>query len=276
MPTASESGTGSAGAPMGSVLKALRVLEAVAEQQPAGLSQLTRQLSLPKSTVQRCLATLAQAGWLRADPSGRWEVTGRAFSVGARGANAHNLRDLAMPTLTKLQEQTGETIHLMLPDGDQMVLIERLDSPHHLRPMHALGMRTPLHAAANGKAYLAALPEAQIRRYLAQHLAPVTEHTLTRPEQLRKELTRIRTRGYGVADEELNEGIIAIAATIGIPGRVPIASLSISAPKTRVTRSMIEPFGRLVQQAAAAITAQLFPADAVVSETGFNPASPST
>ncbi|MEU4227767.1 IclR family transcriptional regulator [Nonomuraea sp. NPDC026600] len=239
---------------MQSVLNALRVLEQVSAHQPAGLSDLTRRLGLPKSTVQRCLLTLAEAGWIRADAAGRWELTSHAFSVGARAVDAGNLRTLAMPALNDLQATTGETIHLMVPDGDRMVLIERIDSHHQLRTVYALGSRSPMHASANGKAYLATLPDDQLARYLAQDLVAATRHSLTDSAGLRHDLRVVRERGYAVADEELAVGIIAVAAPIGPPGQVAMATLSISAPKVRLTDDLAEPYGHLVRDAAARIT----------------------
>ncbi|MFF4356743.1 IclR family transcriptional regulator [Streptomyces sp. NPDC001604] len=242
---------------MQSVLNALRVLEEVADRQPAGLSGLARGLGMPKSTVQRCLLTLEEAGWARVDSAGQWEVTSRAFSVGAKVANSAHLRDLAVPVLNELQAATGETVHLMIPDGYEMVLVERIDSAHQLRTVHPLGGRTALHCGANGKSYLATFSDDDLDQYLGRPLAAATPRTLTDPERLREELERIRDNGYATADEELAEGAVAIAAVIRHPGRTPVATLSISAPKARVGAELFEPYGHLVREAAQKIAAQL-------------------
>jgi IclR family acetate operon transcriptional repressor len=242
------------------VLNALRVLEEVSARQPAGLSDLARRLGLPKSTVQRCLLTLAKAGWIRADRvTGQWELTGRAFSVGAQAANTRNLREIALPVLNDLQSATGETIHLMVPDGAEMVLIERLDSAHQLRTFNALGSRAPLHTSANGKAYLADLPVAEVDAYLSEHLTAATEYTLTDPAALSADLQTIRERGYATADQELAEGIIAVGAAIRPIHGPPVASLSISAPKVRVTHDLIAPYGHRAREAADRIAKHLPP-----------------
>jgi len=243
---------------MNSVKTALRVLEAVAAHQPAGLSDLTRRLGLPKSTVQRCLATLHEAGWIR--PGGheltRWVLTGRAFSVGSQVANTRNLREVALPALSALQAHTLETIHLMVPDGTEMVLIERLDSAYELRTFKPLGSRAPLHATSNGKSVLAYLPPEEAEEYLAAHLKPVTSHTLTDPATLRRQLAEIRARGYAINEEELHDGVTSIGTAIVADGR-PVASLSISGPSTRITPDTYEDYGTRATAAAHQIALAL-------------------
>ncbi|HEY3685753.1 MAG TPA: IclR family transcriptional regulator [Streptosporangiaceae bacterium] len=243
---------------MNSVKTALRVLEAVAAHQPAGLSDLTRRLGLPKSTVQRCLATLHDAGWIR--PGGheltRWVVTGRAFSVGSQVANTRNLREVALPALSDLQAATLETIHLMVPDDAEMVLIERLDSAHELRTFKPLGSRAPLHATSNGKAVLAHLPAEEAGAYLSAHLEPVTAHTVTDPAALRGQLATVRRRGYAINEGELHDGVTSIGAAIVSDGR-PVASLSISAPSSRLTPGKYTDYGARVVAAAQQIATAL-------------------
>jgi IclR family acetate operon transcriptional repressor len=230
---------------MNSVLTALRVFEEVAAQQPAGLSELARRLDVPKSTVQRCLKTLAEAGWVRNAPGNpsQWVITGRAFSIGSVLASGPRLREVALPILNELQAETQETIHLAVPDGNELVLIERLDSPHQLRAFLPLGTRLPLHAASNGKAFLASLDDAVIETLLRDGLSQVTDHTLTDPDALRREIATIRERGYAVTDQELHDGITAIAVALHVRGGHAVASFSISGPSSRLTPDLYEDYG---------------------------------
>ncbi|RJO73680.1 IclR family transcriptional regulator [Nocardia panacis] len=220
---------------MNSVLTTLRIFEEVAGNQPAGLSDLARRLNIPKSTVQRSLKTLQQAGWVRSTADGHWEITGLAFRLGSTVAARHNLRDIALPELSALQAATGETVHLAVPDGAELVLIERLDSSHQLRAFLPLGTRLPLHAAATGKAYLATLPDARIADHLARTPAQTTAHTITDTEKLWDEIHLIRERGYATTVDGLHEGISAVAVALrGSPGPAR-ACFSISGPSSRLT-----------------------------------------
>lgn len=227
-----------------SVLTALRVFEAVAESQPVGLSDLARHLDVPKSTVQRCLKTLQQAGWVRLSrEGGRWSITGRAFTIGSAIAAGDHLREVALPELSALQATVGETIHLAVPDGNELVLVERLDSPHQLRAFLALGTRLPLHAAATGKAYLACLPDEQITAYLNTAPMKVTERTETDPTRLWNEIRLTRRRGYACTEQELHEGISAVAVAIRDRTGTARACFSISGPSARLTPDLFEDYG---------------------------------
>ncbi|GAA4537311.1 IclR family transcriptional regulator [Amycolatopsis samaneae] len=240
---------------MNSVLTALRVFEAVAAAQPAGLSELARRLEVPKSTVQRCLKTLAEAGWVRPAPGdgGRWVITGKAFSIGSAVSSGPRLREIALPILSRLQAETRETIHLTVPDGGEMVLIERLDSPHQLRAFLQLGTRLPLHAASNGKAYLASLDDEAVESFLDSELRQVSGHTVTDPGALRREVEEIRRRGYAVTNEELHEGIAAVAVAIRTAGGETCGCFSVSGPTTRLTPDLYASYGEKALSAKAEI-----------------------
>lgn len=240
---------------MNSVLTALRVFEEVALAQPIGLSELSKRLDVPKSTVQRCLRTLADAGWLRTAPAnpGQWVITGRAFSLGSAMSSGDELRRVALPELGRLQSETGETVHLAVPDGNELVLIERLDSAHQLRAFLALGTRLPLHAASTGKAYLASLPDDRIEEFLSDGLVSVTDHTVTDPDTLRREIADIRARGYAVTEQGLHEGIAAVAVALrGRSGAVR-GCFSISGPASRLTPDLYTPYGTKALAARDAI-----------------------
>ncbi|MFE0147419.1 IclR family transcriptional regulator [Nonomuraea sp. NPDC059007] len=235
---------------MQNVVNALRALEEVAARQPIGVGELSRALGLPKSTVQRSLRTLHEAGWIR--PAGgevtRWLVTTKALQVGRRAELG--LRDVALPVMEELRQRTGETVHLMVPEGDAVVLIERLETDKPLRIVLPLGIRLPLHASANGKAVLAhlsgELPE----------LESYTPATITDPAVLREELAAIRAQGWAGNRGEWRSDIAAVAAAVlGADG--PVATLSVSCPATRMTDELRPEYGKLVTEAAARIAAAL-------------------
>jgi IclR family acetate operon transcriptional repressor len=241
---------------MRSVKTALQVLEAVSRLQPVGLSELARAMGLPKTTVFRSLATLAEAGWLETDGT-QWLVSARAFVVGSTVGDRGGLRSCALPVMNALAAEVRETIHLMIPDGREVVLIERIDSPHMVRAVAPLGARAPLHASSNGKSVLAYLPEGEAAEYLRSDIAAVTAHTTTDPGLLRAELDTIRARGYAVSVEELQDGVVAVAAAIRPGGGLPIGSLSISGPKVRMPAEIHAEYGEKVRQAAEKIAAKL-------------------
>ena len=244
---------------MESVKSALRLFELVAAQGEIGVSELARLTNQPKTTVQRGLRTLHEAGWLRPAGAGarrRWAVSTRLILLARSLDPSPRLKRSALASMQDLRDFTGETIHLMLRDGDEVVLIERLDSLKTLRTVRPLGARAPLHVAANGKAVLANLSPEDQARYLGGQLSRWTPRTLTDPDVLRRELNQVRACGYAYSDGELDLDVRAVAAAIVDAEGQPVGSLSISCPASRLEQAMVEPYGRRLAEAARAISAR--------------------
>lgn len=240
---------------MRSVKTAFQVLDAVADHQPVGLSELARRLRLPKATVQRSLAVLAEIGWIKPDGQDitRWVLSDRARILAQRVGDYARLRNAALPSLARLHTDTLETVHLAVPEDDEVVLIERIDSTHPVRAVRPIGSRLPLHASSNGKAILAHLPEEEIRAYLAHDLTAHARNTKTDPESLLVELKLIRERGYAVADEEAADGVASVAAGIRPEGRRAVAAMSISGPVSRIRPDIYQFYGAKVTAEAEAV-----------------------
>ena len=244
---------------MRSVRTALRVLEGVADHQPAGVGELSRTLGLPKSSVQRALQTLGAAGWIRPAPGQvtRWVLTSRARRVGRLAAEENSIREAALGAMEHLRAETGETVHLMVPDGPRAVLIERLETSNPVRIVLALGSSAPLHGSSNGKAILARLPTDEAEAILNGELPRYTDNTIVDREQLAAELAEIRRRGYATNNGEWRADIAAVAAAIVGPDGRPVASLSVSTPISRMPPDLPSRYGALVSAAARQVSAAL-------------------
>jgi len=245
---------------MDSVKTALEVLEQVGAGGEVGVSELARAVGAPKSTIQRDLVTLHEAGWIRPVGLGgrrRWTLSSKVLALARRFQPALRLREHALPVMEELRDLTRETIHLTLREGGRVVLIERLDSPQTLRTVRQLGATTPLHAASNGKAVLAWLSPAERAAYLARPLPAFTPRTLTDPAALERDLEAIRARGYSLSAGELDLDVRAVAAAIRLASGEPIAALSISCPALRFPDEKTSQYGDWVRQAAARISAAL-------------------
>jgi DNA-binding IclR family transcriptional regulator len=241
---------------MRSVRTALRVLECVADQQPAGVGEVSRTLGLPKSSVQRALVTLGAAGWIRpaAGEVTRWVLTSRARRVGRLAAEGSSIREAALGEMERLRAETAETVHLMVPDGPRAVLIERLETANPVRVVLPLGSSAPLHGSANGKAILAKLPTSEVPQVLNGELPRYTDSTVVDWQQLEAELAEIRRRGYATNNGEWRADIAAVAAAIVGPDGRPVASLSISTPISRMPPDLAGRYGALVSAAARQVS----------------------
>jgi IclR family acetate operon transcriptional repressor len=249
----------SAATPAGTqtLIRGLRVLEAMAEQpDPIGVGELSRLIDLPKSTVQRLLRTLDQEGWaqMTANPVTRWRLSPRLLALARRGAPSRTLREAASPHIIALGERTGETIHLAVPDRDvRLVLIDRVDSVHPVRTFNAIGASTALHTSASGKAFLSMLPDETIEKILSRPLEKVMPNTSVDPRHLMHQILEARERGYAVNISENRANVCAIGAAIADSSSRPVAAVAISMPDMRFEPSRVAEWGGWVRETARAI-----------------------
>jgi IclR family acetate operon transcriptional repressor len=242
---------------MKSVTRSLRILEAVAQHQPVTVGELTKLFGLPKSTVQRTLVTLAEAGWLRANrkDTTRWEIGARVLAVRPAALQGSSLFAAAREPMVRLRDTVNETIHLSVPDALQcMVVVDRVDCSHAVRTFHTVGDTSPLHATATGRAVLAHLPKQDVEELITLGLERYSDATPTDPDELRAELDRIRTDGYAVNRNQYRPDVCAIAAPVLDEEGTPLATVAISMPDSRYDADRLPEWGRLVADAAAEIT----------------------
>jgi len=246
---------------MKSVIRSLRILEAVAQHQPVTVGELTKIFGLPKSTVQRTLVTLNEAGWLRASrgDTTRWEVGARVLAVRPAAHQGSSLFAAAREPMCRLRDAVDETIHLSVPDGLRcMVMVDRVDCTQAVRTYHQVGDTSPMHATATGHAVLALLPADEIDEVITDGLDRYGDATITDPQELRAELERVRRDGYAVNRNQYLPDVCAIAAPIVAGSGAPVATVAISMPDSRYDPHEVDRWGRLVADTAAEISARRF------------------
>jgi IclR family pca regulon transcriptional regulator len=245
-----------------SLERGLAILSSFDPDRPLiGVSELSRDLELSRSTTHRYIATLAQLGYLQQDPdSKRYRLGPRVLDLGFSAINSMDLREIAAPHLRQLSDETGYTVNLAILDGTDVVYIERCRTA---RPgqrdidlnLH-VGARLPAYCTALGKAILAFVPEQQLARIISEiDFAPRGPNTLTDPKAFRAELDKIRVSGIAVNDEELAYGLRSIAAPIHSQSGEVVAALNLAVHRTMVTMDeLIERFGPAVTRAARDIS----------------------
>ncbi|MFD2416433.1 IclR family transcriptional regulator [Amycolatopsis pigmentata] len=243
---------------MNSVLSTLRVFEEVAMRQPIGVSELSRATRIPKSSVQRCLVTLQQAGWLRVvDPEhARWGVTMKALTLGLRGAGEQDLRDVAAPVVKRLASETDETVHLGLRDGEDYVIVAREDSTQVVRVFLDVGTRLPLRATSAGIAIMALLDPGEVDDLLRKELTEFAESPVPTSGELREEIARTAERGYAlnISSTWYRPHVASIGAAVTDPAGRPIAGLTLAMPEMRYDSSREKALAKLVVTAADEIS----------------------
>lgn len=240
--------------------RALNVLEEVASHGARGLSlaDCARLLGYSRATTYRILQALTERSFLRHDADLERYTLGVAnLRLGMEFLDSLDLRREALPILRELADSAQETVHLGVLEGNKIVYIEKVESPHAVRMVSRIGRTLPLHCSAIGKAILAAVSTEEVDALLPDTLERRTPATITTRAQLDTELASIRAIGYSVDDIENEEGIRCVGAAIADhEGRVA-AGLSISGPAHRVTLGRTPDFGIQARAAARRISEAL-------------------
>jgi IclR family transcriptional regulator, acetate operon repressor len=242
---------------MGSAVTALEALEALARQQPMGVSELARRLNISKPAAQRALRALADARWIQRSEQqpGRWVLTVKVLEIASEMGRELGLRDVAAPLMQELVDATGEATHLSVLDGHHVVTIDQVDTTQAVRIHWPIGSRSAAYAAASGKAILSALAEDLLPAHLPASLEPLTSQTITNLDDLSAELDQIRLCGYSVQRGEVRDDVASIAAPIAPRPAHPIAALSLFMPAHRFPSDGGAELGALVAKSAARISA---------------------
>jgi IclR family transcriptional regulator, acetate operon repressor len=232
------------------------LIEVARHRDPVSFTELTAASGLAKSTTSRLLMALERNGLVRRDVSGRFSPGEVFLSYAWRGGAEADLVSVAQPVLSQLGEQTGETVNLGVPRDGGVEQIAQVDSRYLIGGTNWVGLTVPLHCAALGKVLLAfgaaELPKGRLEQR--------TERTITSRSALAVELAAVRERGYAVTMEELEPGLVAVAAPVFVAGPAfagswgdgngaAVAALSVSGPASRLTG------GQLPTAAAACMAA---------------------
>ena len=241
------------------VARALRLLNELAAAGGEGLSltEAAKQVGGTKSTVLALLRTLMDYDYVNGYGRGPRYRLGPAVVHLAEGhRESLPWLDLARPVAQRLTERSGWTSRLASHIDGHPVFEDRVDAPGVIRFFTPLGRREMPHVSAAGKAILACLPEAEVRRIVAETGLPRrTRNTITDVEDLVRDLAVISKRGYALDDEEDDEGVFCIAAPFRSTDGSPLGAISITGLKADLPAWRVPDFGAMVLDAADEIAA---------------------
>ncbi len=240
------------------VQKVFHLLELLAEIQPAKPADLSRRLELSRSNIYRLLATLENLGYVTKDNKSHYLLSFKLFTLGNSVPSNNYLSEIASPYLARLASKSLETVNLAVMYEKEVLYINKVDSPHHLRLDKPIGKTDPLYCTALGKTLLSGLDDSEIHDFLQSvKLTPYTRNTILQPEKLFNSLRVIRSQGYAIDSEELMEGVNCVAAPIRDHYNKIIAAIGISGPSVRLTKRKIEQFIPSLIEASVSISKQL-------------------
>jgi IclR family acetate operon transcriptional repressor len=227
------------------------------QQEPAGasLARAAEVTKLPKSSAFRYLVTLEQRRYVERDPvTGDYRLGLALLPMQARQLDVLTRR--ARPYLDRLQADFGETTNLGLLDGNRVVYLDIVESPHAMRLVASKGHRDPLHSTALGKAIAAQLPVEQVRAILRTEGMPRhTDRTITTQREYLAQLDVVRERGYAIDDGENEVGARCVG--VAVPsGNLPLA-LSIAGPAARLTTERVPEIAERLRAVAGELAGEL-------------------
>lgn len=243
-----------------SLVKALNILEVLAEEEPPyTLTQLSRRLHLHISTVHRLLVNLVRHEFVEEDPvAGGYQLSFRVLRMGLRVLDRLDFRRVAQPLLRDLNLRTQETVHLAILQEGRAISIEKFGSPQPVGLDARLGSVMPLHATGVGKTLLAYQSDEVLNQVAqAPGLPRLTAHTLTTLPQLRRELERIREQGYAFDQEEAVEGLRCVAGPVFNHAGQIVAAFSVAGPATRLTPARLPEIAQMVRETSQEISRRL-------------------
>ena len=244
-----------------SIERAIDILEALSEEENSfQLKNLAKRVRLHKTTVHRILKTLMKRGYVEnIDNSGVYKLGLQVLKLSSSLLENIEVRREAKSLLEELRDKTGETVHLGILEGNEIVYIEKIEGTRPLHMASSVGKRVPLYCTALGKAILAYLDEKELNPLLENiKLEPKTPNTITSIEKLKEELIKIRALGYSIDNIENEEGIRCIGAPIFDHTGKVAAAISISGAAFYIPIKRIEKeLGPLIKTAAFEISKRL-------------------
>jgi DNA-binding IclR family transcriptional regulator len=222
------------------VANALRLLHVFRDEDEIGVADLARRLDLPKNNVFRLLATMVEHGFIeQCRVTGRYRLGLECHALGHGFTRARPLLERARPVLDKLLEQTGETVHLAVRDGFEVVHLKARVPAREIAIGVRTGRRAPMHCTALGKVLLGCSPERVWREFDEQvvrrgKLPQRTARSIDNPTKFFEHLRVVAGLGYALDVGELEEGLGCAAAPVHAGDGELVAALSVSAPLFRI------------------------------------------
>lgn len=257
-------------ATVASVSRALRILRCFSPSKSAlGVSEIAQMLQMHKSTAYRLLVTLEREHFVYQVEPARYALSYTVLELATAVANSGGVRQIILEQLAALVAETGETAHLAVLDDGEVLYLEKVEGTWSLRMPSAVGRRVPLNCTALGKVLLSGMSPEKLEEVVGStrwHAA--TENTVTNPTELIDIARRVREDGFALDREEIEQGLLCIAAPIHDDTGEICAGISISGPLSRIEPHLAA-YVTGVKTAAKAVSDRLGPRAHSLREVAF-------
>lgn len=224
----------------------LIAMVALAEHGPLSLRDLSKKINMSRPATYRLVYTLVNHGFVRRDESG--DTYRMGLKVWELGLTAHDrvgFMSQASAQVQSLSTQSGETVHLSVLDGTDVVYIDKADGSQAITSYSKLGGRAPAHCVATGKSLLAELPDIALEPMISSIGKAYTSTSITTADAFREEIRQVRTNGYAVNRGEWRTGVSGVAIAIRMPVSDEPFGLGFSGPSERIESRIDELVGLL-------------------------------
>ncbi|GAB90913.1 IclR family transcriptional regulator [Gordonia rhizosphera] len=238
--------------PAGAVERALQIMELIGAAGTAGVTELALELGVHKSTVSRIISSLEARGFVEQAPDGRkYRIGLTVVRLAGSTMATLDMTKCGQDMCDTLAAQTGETANLaVLADSQAINVIEAAGSSN-VALQTWVGQASPAYATSSGKVLLAGLTESELRTTLSGELTRFTDNTIVDLDALVEDLAKVRRRGWAMAVDELEVGLVAIAAPVRDHTGAIVWALSVSGPRYRLDPDDAEELTDTVVTAAA-------------------------
>jgi IclR family acetate operon transcriptional repressor len=231
---------------VGSVDRALLILQEIGKHsRGVTLDELATRLGLPKSSLHRLLGALKHRGFAaQPEPSGPYFLGTEMLATAFRFYETMDLRTLVRPLLLQVGAEFAETVHMAMLDGGEVVYLDKVEAVRSITMTSVVGGRNAAHCTGVGKALLAwTYPTDEAIKTWADRFGPLTgktRGTITSPAKLAAHLDQVRQRGYATDLEENEPGVRCVAAPVFMGRTAPVAAVSITALKDRMSPARMD------------------------------------
>ncbi len=239
--------------------RGLGILEFLAAKPEGGtVTDIVGALKLPKPSVFRMLATLAELGYVqKTGGEANYRLSRKLLTLGYAAVDAQGLVEKSLDILRQLRDLTRETALIAVLAGHEGVVLEQAPSPQAVKVLVQVGHRFPLHTAAPGKAILAFLPAAEREALLdSLNYRKFTERTLTSRQALAAELAEIRRAGVAYDRGEELDDLRCVGAPVLDAQGYPLAAVWVSGPASRLREAELAEMALLVARQAQILSAR--------------------
>lgn len=218
-----------------SVVRALTIIEKIAEKNGMGVTELAKEMELSKSTVFGLLKTVESMGYIyNNEKAGKYHLTYKLKSIADMGTKNDAIVEFAKPYLQTIANKYEETLHFVIATTSEVFYLDKIESTKSIRVYSGIGSFMPLHCTGVGKSILATRDNSEIYKYSKENgLKKYTEHTITEFDELITDIEKTRERGYAIDDRENQEELYCLGVAIEDKQGHGVFAISISLPYFR-------------------------------------------